>query len=144
MVDPKRLAALSQNLSAEDRESLDHLMAAVVNNAMSGAKGGDATVPMRVRNFFIKDGEFSKTSAILVVTWIVGLFLYFFQSLSAGATIMEHVVPAFDSTAFLAVAGAASTLYFANHRVGVQIGAPSTPAAAPGDTGEVTGPGPGA
>lgn len=68
---------------------------------------------------FRKRGEFSITRTILILSWAVGLGLYVFGSLFSGSTIpvIHAVVPAFDSTAFLAVTGAASSLYFANHNV---------------------------
>ena len=117
MVDPQQLKALSEKLSDEDKEALDHLLASIVSNAPA---------KMRLGDLLKKDGDFSKTSAILVMAWIVGLFLWVFQSLGSGAVVMEHTVPAFDYAAALAMLGAASGLYFANHKVGVQIGTPAS------------------
>jgi len=68
---------------------------------------------------FRKDGNFSITRTILVASWVMGMCLYVFGSLFAGAVIpvIQATIPAFDSAAFLAVTGAASSLYFANHNI---------------------------
>ena len=68
---------------------------------------------------FRKRGDFSITRTILIISWVLGLMLYLFGSLFVGAVVpfVEATVPAFDSAAFLAVTGAASSLYFANHNI---------------------------
>jgi len=70
---------------------------------------------------FRKGGEFSITRAILILSWIAGLGMYVFGSLFSGTDLamIGATVPKFDSAAFLAVTGAASSLYFANHNVKV-------------------------
>jgi hypothetical protein len=68
-----------------------------------------------------KGGEFSITRTILIASWLLGLGLYVFGSLFAGAAVplVGATVPIFDSTAFLAVTGAASSLYFSTHNINV-------------------------
>lgn len=119
MVDPVQLKSLAEKLSPEDRAALDHLML----NAPSAR--------MRTRDLLLKDGKPSKTSVILVLAWLCGLALWVMQSLSAGATILEHVIPPFDSGAALAMLGAASSLYFATHNIKANVGAGAKPATPP-------------
>ena len=70
-----------------------------------------------LKKFFMKNGEFSKTSAILVSAWVVGLAMWVVQGLAAGASILGWTIPPFNSSDFLAVVGAASTLYFTVHNI---------------------------
>lgn len=68
--------------------------------------------------FFLKDGLFSKTAAILVITWTFVLFKYLFAT-----CILSFIVPivnvhilwpiVFDWADAGAITGAASALYFA-------------------------------
>lgn len=70
--------------------------------------------------FFLKNGMFSKTAAILIATWVIVLFKYLFAT-----CIISLVIPAvnikiywpivFDWADAGALTGAASTLYFAVH-----------------------------
>jgi hypothetical protein len=116
MVDPAQLKSLVEKLSPEDRAALDHLFAAADSD-------GDGRPDVKgVKALFFKDGEFSKTSVILVTAWACGLGLWLLQGLGAGATVFGHVIPAFDSGAALAMLGAASSLYFAAHNLRANIG----------------------
>lgn len=113
MVDPTQLKALAEKLSPEDRAALDHLFAVADSD-------GDGRPDVKgVKALFFKDGEFSKTSTILVLAWTAGLSLWLGQGLGAGASVFGHVIPAFDSAAALAMLGAASSLYFATHNIKV-------------------------
>lgn len=70
-----------------------------------------------VKAFFFKNGEFSKTATILVVAWAIGLAMWVVQGLAAGSNLLGWTIPAFNSSDFLAVVGAASTLYFGAHNI---------------------------
>jgi hypothetical protein len=72
-----------------------------------------------LRGMFFKNGVFSKTAVILVVAWVMGLGMWLTQGLMGGSTILGITVPVFSSGDFLAVVGAASTLYFSNHNISV-------------------------
>lgn len=78
--------------------------------------------PGKFGRLFQKNGEFSITRAILICAWALGLALYAFGSLFAGAQLpaIGLTVPGFDSGAFLSVTGAACSLYFATHNVKVE------------------------
>jgi len=78
-----------------------------------------------MKKFFMKNGEFSKTSTILVVAWIAGLAMWVVQGLAAGASLWGWVIPPFNSSDFLAVVGAASALYFGNHNIKTKAAAES-------------------
>ena len=116
MVNPDQLKAMAEKLSPEDREALDHLFASLDSD-------GDGSPDVKgVKALFFKNGDFSKTSAILVLAWSAGLGLWLLQGLAAGATVFGHVIPAFDSNAALAMLGAASSLYFATHNIKANVG----------------------
>lgn len=117
MVNPDQLKALAEKLSPEDREALDHLFASLDSD---GDGEPDAS---GLKLLVMKNGEFSKTSAILVAAWVSGLGLWLLQGLGAGAIISGHVIPSFDASAALAMLGAASSLYFATHNIQANIGA---------------------
>ncbi len=115
MVDPKKLKSLAEKLSPEDRDALDHLLLAAGSAADSD---GDGRADIKgLKALFHKDGEFSKTSVILTMSWACGIALWVVQSVFVGVEIMGHTVPAFDSSAALAMLGAASSLYFAAHNI---------------------------
>ena len=82
---------------------------------------GKRVKPGRMGRLLQKNGEFSLTRTLLIAAWVLGLSLYVFGSLFAGAQIpvIGLTVPAFASGDFLAVTGAASSLYFATHNVRV-------------------------
>lgn len=71
--------------------------------------------------FFTKNGEFSKTSAILVATWVFVLFKYLFAT-----SVFDFMIPyikiqihwniVFNWPDAAAITGAASSLYFAVHK----------------------------
>jgi len=84
---------------------------------------GDGVADIKgLKALFHKDGEFSKTSVILVVAWACGLSLWVVQGLFVGIEIFGHTIPAFDSGAALAMLGAASSLYFAAHNIKATVG----------------------
>jgi hypothetical protein len=117
MVNPDQLKALAEKLSPEDRAALDHLFAVVDSD-------GDGRPDVKgVKALFFKDGDFSKTSVILVLAWAVGLGLWLVQGLAAGGVILGFTIPPFDSGAALSMLGAASSLYFAAHNIRANIGA---------------------
>ncbi len=76
----------------------------------------------KLGQLFQKDGGFSKTAAILVMAWALGLLMWTVQSLTAGFLVLGFPVPAFDSGAALAMLGAASSLYFATHNIKANVG----------------------
>ena len=116
MVNPDQLKALAENRRPVDRAALDHLFASLDSD-------GDGAPDVKgVKALFFKNGDFSKTSAILVLAWSAGLGLWLLQGLAAGATVFGHVIPAFDSNAALAMLGAASSLYFATHNIKANVG----------------------
>lgn len=118
---PERLKALAEKLSPEDREALDHLFLVADK---TGDSDGDGQPDVKgLRALFQKDGEFSKTSVILVLAWSCGLSLWVVQALCAGVKVLGHTIPAFDSGAALAMLGAASSLYFAAHNIRANVGA---------------------
>lgn len=116
MVDPIKLKDLAERLSPDHRAALDHLFASLDTDGdgKSDANG--------VGQLFMKNGEFSKTSSILVLAWASGLGLWLLQGLGAGASVFGHVIPAFDSGAALSILGAASSLYFATHNIKANVG----------------------
>lgn len=73
----------------------------------------------RVGRLLQKDGQFSLTRTILIAAWGIGIALYVFGSLFSGSEIplLSLTIPSFDSGNFLAVTGAASSLYWMNHSV---------------------------
>ena len=95
--------------------------------------------------FFLKDGFFSKTAAILTATWVFVLFKYLFE-----ACIITFTIPVvgvfiywpvlFDWASAGAITASASALYFAVHNLRKDVSvtdapplaaavmAPSTPA----------------
>lgn len=115
-----RLAALSEKLTSEDKEALSHLLAFAGKSADSDGDGEPDVKGLRA--LFHKDGEFSKTSVILVVAWTCGIALWVVQGLLVGIEVMGHKIPPFDSSAALAMLGAASSLYFAAHNIRAQVG----------------------
>lgn len=116
MVDPVQLKALAEKLGPEDRAALDHLFAAADSD-------GDGRPDVKgVKALFFKDGEFSKTSVILVGAWACGLGLWLVQGLGAGAQVLGLSIPPFDSGGALAMLGAASSLYFATHNIKANVG----------------------
>jgi hypothetical protein len=119
MVDPSKLKELAEKLSPDDRDALDHLFASLDSD---GDGNPDAS---GIGALFKKNGEFSKTSTILVLAWAAGLGLWLLQGLGAGASVFGHTVPPFDSSAALAMLGAASSLYFATHNIKASVGQPS-------------------
>lgn len=117
MVNPDQLKTLAEKLSPEDRAALDHLFAAADSD-------GDGTPDVTgMKALFFKNGDFSKTSVILVLAWAAGLGLWLLQGLGSGASVFGHVIPAFDSGAALSMLGAASSLYFAANNIKANIGA---------------------
>lgn len=119
-MDLQKLKTMSDKLSAEDREALDHLLAAVGTAADSD---GDGKADIKgLKALFHKDGEFSKTSVILTVAWSCGLAMWLIQGLGSGGQVFGHTIPPFDSNAALAMLGAASSLYFATHNVRANVG----------------------
>jgi hypothetical protein len=121
VVDPKKLKSLAEKLSPEDRDALDHLL--VVAGSAADSDGDGKPDVQGLRALFHKDGEFSKTSVILVVAWSCGMFLWVVQALFVGVAVFGHTIPAFDSGAALAMLGAASSLYFAAHNIRANVGA---------------------
>lgn len=121
MVDPQKLRGLAEKLTPEDREALDHLLE-VAGSAADSDGDGKADIK-GLKALFHKDGEFSKTSVILVLAWSCGIALWLVQSIFVGIEVMGHKVPAFDSSAALAMLGAASSLYFAAHNIRANVGA---------------------
>lgn len=116
----KSLATLSGKLSPEDKEALDHLLAAA---GVATDSDGDGEPDVKgLRALFHKDGEFSKTSVILVLAWACGLALWVVQGLLVGIEVFGHKVPPFDTSAALAMLGASSSLYFAAHNVRAELG----------------------
>ena len=127
MVDPQKLKNLTEKLSAEDKDALDHLLAVAGSAADSDGDGKPDAVGLQA--LFHKDGEFSNTSVIRVVSWACGTFLWVVQALFVGVEVFGHKIPAFDSGAALAMLGAASSLYFAAHNIRANMG--SAPPAGP-------------
>jgi len=121
MVDPQKLKSLAEKLSPEDKDALDHLLTVASDAADSDGDGKPDAIGLQA--LFHKDGEFSKTSVILVVSWACGMFLWLVQALFVGIEVFGHKIPAFDSGAALAMLGAASSLYFAAHNIRANVGA---------------------
>lgn len=122
---PERLKAFAEKLAPEDKEALDHLLASAGKAADSD---GDGKPDMKgLRALFQKNGEFSKTSVILVLAWSCGLTLWVVQALFVGVQVLGHTIPAFDSGAALAMLGAASSLYFAAHNIRAEVGGSKAP-----------------
>jgi len=116
MADLDKLKALAEKLGPEDRAALDHLFSAADSD-------GDGKPDVKgLKALFFKNGDFSKTSVILITAWSVGLAMWVVQGLAAGAMVMGHEIPAFDSGAALAMLGAASSLYFAAHNITANVG----------------------
>ena len=71
-----------------------------------------------LRGLFFKNGVFSKTAVILIVSWIMGLGMWVVQGLFGGSQMFWGLTIApFSSGDFLAVVGAASSLYWSNHNI---------------------------
>lgn len=118
-MNPDQLKALAEKLSPEDRAALDHLFASLDGDGKPDVKG--------MKALFFKNGDFSKTSVILVLAWTVGLGLWLVQGLAAGGVILGFTIPPFDSGAALSMLGAASSLYFAAHNIHASVGAKAEP-----------------
>lgn len=67
------------------------------------------------KGFFLfrKDGYFSKTAFILIVTWFIVLVRY----IVAGFTIFETTLDYPDAGLSIGLLTAASALYFGNHNI---------------------------
>jgi hypothetical protein len=121
MVDPQKLKSLAEKLSPEDRDALDHLL--VVAGSAADSDGDGKPDVQGLQALFHKNGEFSKTSVILVLAWACGLSLWVVQALFVGVAVFGHTIPPFDSSAALSMLGAASSLYFAAHNIKANVGA---------------------
>lgn len=71
------------------------------------------------KQFFYKNGEFSKTATFHTVSWAMVLGLYFVQELFKGAIVSiggwQWTVGAFDATAAAAILAIASGTYLGNN-----------------------------
>jgi len=123
---------LKTGLSEEDQKLLDKLMADAAAFAKAADSDGDGKPDAAgVKALFMKDGSFSKTSAILVLSWLCGLAMWFIQGIFHGMVVpgIGLTIPQFDSTAALSMLGAASSLYMATHNIKLNFGAaPATDA----------------
>ncbi len=62
---------------------------------------------------FLKDGQFSKTAFILVITWFIVLVRY----IVSGFTILGTELQFPDAGLTIGILAAASALYFGNHNI---------------------------
>ena len=111
---------MKTGLSDEEQKLLDKLIADAAAFAKAADSDGDGEPDAAgMKALFMKDGSFSKTSAILVMAWLCGLAMWFVQGIFHGMVVpgIGLTIPQFDSTAALTMLGAASSLYFANHNV---------------------------
>jgi hypothetical protein len=75
-----------------------------------------STLKRVFQGLFYKNGQFSKTAFFLSLATVILLFLWPFQSLFAGTTLLGWwVIPEFSSSAATAVIGCLATLYLFNH-----------------------------
>ena len=123
-------AALNEKLKTGLSEDEQKLLAKMMEDAASFAKAADSDGDGKpdaagVKALFMKDGSFSKTSAVLVLSWAVGLTLWFVQGIFHGCVVpgLGLTIPPFDSTAALSMLGAASSLYMATHNIKLNFGA---------------------
>ena len=125
-VDVKALVdGLKPKLSAKEQKLLDKLMEDAETLAKAADSDGDGQPdPAGIKALFIKNGEFSKTSTILVISWLVGLGMWLVQGLFHGLKLplLNVIIPPFDASAALSMLGAASTLYMATHNIKVNLG----------------------
>ena len=68
-----------------------------------------------MKALFYKDGQFSKTSFILIATFVLVALRYTF----GGLILFGFSIPEFSAEGALAFFGIASSLYFANHNIRV-------------------------
>jgi hypothetical protein len=123
MTDAELLGKIKQNLSDEEKKMLDQIVDSGADlNALADSDGDGSADVKGLRALFHKNGEFSKTSVILVLAWSCGLFLWVMQGLFVGVQVFGHTIPAFDSSAALAMLGAASSLYFAANNIKATVG----------------------
>ena len=73
---------------------------------------------------FRKDGEFSKTAFILIVTWVMVWIRFLF----ADFTIFGHTLTNPEAGLTIGILTAASALYFGNHNI-TKFKTPLTPSA---------------
>jgi hypothetical protein len=118
------LSALAEkmkaDLSADEQKLLDKLVADAEAFAKAADSDGDGKPDAAgLKALFHKNGEFSKTSLILVLSWLAGLGMWLVQGLAHGMTIpvLGLTIPPFDASAALTMLGASSSLYFANHNL---------------------------
>lgn len=118
------LAKVKETLSEDEKKILDKLAADAASFSKAADSDGDGKPDAAgIKALFLKNGEFSKTSTILVLSWAMGLGLWFVQSVFQGFSVLGVTIPAFDSGSALSMLGAASTLYMATHNVKVNLGA---------------------
>lgn len=113
------------SLSEDDLKLITKLKEDAAALAAAADSDGDGKPDAAgLKALFLKNGEFSKTSAILVMAWMAGLVMWVVQGLFHGATVpgLNAVIPAFDSSAALAMLGAASSLYMATHNIKINVG----------------------
>lgn len=124
MTDTELLTKLKANLSDDEKKLLDQMVEVGTDLGKAADSDGDGKPDIKgLKALFHKDGEFSKTSVILTVSWACGLLLWVVQGLFVGIEVFGHPIPAFDSGAALAMLGAASSLYFAAHNIKANVGA---------------------
>jgi hypothetical protein len=117
---------MKTGLSEDEQKLLDKLMADAAAFAKAADSDGDGKPDAAgVKRLFMKDGDFSKTSAILVMSWFAGVGMWVVQGLFHGMVVpgLGLTIPPFDATAALTMLGAASSLYMATHNIKVNLGA---------------------
>lgn len=133
MADPTPVDALIEKVKGSLSEDDLKLLAKLKEDATALAEAADSDGDGKpdavgIKRLFLKNGELSKTSTILVLAWMAGLGMWIVQGLFHGATIpmLNVVIPPFDSSAALAMLGAASSLYMATHNIKINVGGSAT------------------